>query len=319
MIMKRIFLITISLVTIKLSVAQQFAADSSHWHQAIAGGSYHCYVTGDTVIQSIQVKKIKQQTLLQIQQPFSNPPDLYVYTASDTTFFFNPIFNRFTPLYIFNAQEGDSICLPIVPIGICAEYPTNIQDSTFCFVIDSVRWVQYDTSTLKTFYTKSYQKKYTAIQVNWSKQPPFNNNIVGAYAERLGGLYSGILPICWDRCPHIFECDRNQTLFCYSDKQYSIKLTSGDCANGGIYTSTDNEILKQQLSVSPVPANDFIYINTQKSISIVEIYNSQGQQLMSLSNPKSTIPVSQLRSGIYFLKIVFKDKSVKLEKIIIEH
>jgi len=72
---------------------------------------------------------------------------------------------------------------------------------------------------------------------------------------------------------------------------------------GGIFT--DVKKTKEEafnFKISPNPANDFLFIETQEEAFETKIVNIQGQILLQNINEKS-INISELPSGIYFLKI----------------
>ena len=313
--MKRFVFILLIACLAKFSSAQTvFATDSSEWYHHMYLGSFHCYVTGDTVIQGITAKKIKQEA-------YTIPPNkkirdlitLYVYTASDTTFYYNTLFHRFTPLYIFNAQEGDTICLPIPPRQTC-EMMNYIEDSTFCFVVDSIRNVQYDTAILKTFYTNSIHK---ANQGWYNRGPSFS---YGAYAERVGGVFSGILPYCLN-CSFIPEgnCLFPDSLRCYHDTDYSIKLVGNDCDNGGLPNSVAT-ISPTDIKISPNPASDYFRVFTERSASVlvIEIFSTQGQLLRTTNQVGYPISINEWSKGVYFVKIRYKDGASIVKKLVVE-
>ncbi|MGH1386986.1 T9SS type A sorting domain-containing protein [Kordia sp.] len=81
--------------------------------------------------------------------------------------------------------------------------------------------------------------------------------------------------------------------------------------------STPSEELTS-ISMHPNPAKDIVYLNgLDASVSALEIYNSTGQLVVTKKNNLNTFNVSQLRSGIYFVK-VYADNSQKTFKLIKE-
>lgn len=75
-------------------------------------------VKTDTVILGVNCKKIEREVFIKTR--YSDDPDnilissrpqkdLYVYDNAETVFVYNENFNRFTPLYIFNVNEGDTV------------------------------------------------------------------------------------------------------------------------------------------------------------------------------------------------------------------
>lgn len=80
--------------------------------------------------------------------------------------------------------------------------------------------------------------------------------------------------------------------------------------------STSETIGNIQFSMFPNPAKTMFYIETDKAISQVEILNQQGQVIIT-TNTKN-IPISELSSGLYFVKISFIDKGLRVGKLIKE-
>jgi len=66
----------------------------------------------------------------------------------------------------------------------------------------------------------------------------------------------------------------------------------------------------------PNPAKTMFYIETDKAIFQIDILNQQGQ-LVKTTNTIN-IPISELQSGLYLVKISFIDKSLRVEKLIKE-
>ncbi|HTN45803.1 MAG TPA: T9SS type A sorting domain-containing protein [Flavipsychrobacter sp.] len=309
--MKNLFLILLFSSVAQFSSAQAvFAKDSSKWFHKIYGVPLISYVSGDTLLQGINAKKINQAAL----GPLYSTGEIYVYTASDTTFVYNKLFNRFTPLYIFNARAGDSICLPIVPPLTCGGITIKDPDSTFCFVVDSVGWLKYDTSMLKTFFT------HPVIMPGVKHVYSYGGWLSGVYSERIGSVSGGILPHCMD-CTYITveACQRADSLRCYYDDQYTISLDSSSCAQA--LSTTEATFKNVDITIAPNPTSDYITVETPlgQSITKVEIINTQGKVLNAITSVREKIIVTQYPSGIYYLKLLFKDRTIMMRKIIVYH
>jgi hypothetical protein len=79
-----------------------------------------------------------------------------------------------------------------------------------------------------------------------------------------------------------------------------------------------NDIFSSKISIYPNPANEFIQISTDETITGVEVYNLIGKKVISLSNLlENRLDVSNLSKGIYVLKVMSNDL-VGSRKIIIE-
>jgi len=62
-------------------------------------------------------------------------------------------------------------------------------------------------------------------------------------------------------------------------------------------------------SVYPNPTNDFINIRTEKSISKICIYNRYGSNILSFDNYDRELNVSQLKPGLYYIRVTTDNNS----------
>lgn len=89
------------------------------------------------------------------------------------------------------------------------------------------------------------------------------------------------------------------------------------------YTTTVQNILgtseinkdQSEISIYPNPVKDILFIKSKEKIVKVEIFDSAGRILKSLSLNGDSINVSELSKGNYIIKLITKDKSV-IEKFI---
>lgn len=95
------------------------------------------------------------------------------YEQNDTVFAYNRIFEKFTPLYIYNVQEGDTITLPIFDTTYASpnyfqssfgSYITQF-DSTFSFRIDSIKTNNVNGQDVEVYYTSPI------ISIDWASIP----------------------------------------------------------------------------------------------------------------------------------------------------
>lgn len=87
-----------------------------------------------------------------------------------------------------------------------------------------------------------------------------------------------------------------------------VNTSRSNIKNQSISNNMD-EISVNEISIFPVPANDFIQINHsgKSNINKIEIYNTIGQLLIATSQPSNSVNVNDLDEGIYSLKIYFND------------
>jgi hypothetical protein len=81
-----------------------------------------------------------------------------------------------------------------------------------------------------------------------------------------------------------------------------------------VVLSTAEIVENIRFSMFPNPAKTMFYIETNKAISQIDILNQQGQ-LIKTTNAKN-IPISELPNGLYFVKVSFIDKGLRVEKLI---
>lgn len=107
-------------------------------------------------------------------------------------------------------------------------------------------------------------------------------------------------------------------------------VTSGDCG-GDLSTSNailtgdvqdtalaieDNQ-LESRISIHPNPANQQINIKTNEKIDSISVYDISGKVVIDGFDNLKQIDISNLRSGIYFLKMSLNDNLIT-KKIIVE-
>ncbi|RYD96920.1 MAG: T9SS type A sorting domain-containing protein [Sphingobacteriales bacterium] len=163
---------------------------------------------------------------------FSNRTTEYktdsLYEQNDTVFLYNRLFEKYTPLYLFNVQAGDTITLPafdtvLADAGFSFSDFVTAFDSTFTFRVTGVDIVNYNGNALKTIFTepvfeidwstytlseihktfKPVSNWGTGLSTSWLAHPNPGTNWPdsfklyfpkGGYARTLGGLGAGLAP-----------------------------------------------------------------------------------------------------------------------------
>jgi hypothetical protein len=80
--------------------------------------------------------------------------------------------------------------------------------------------------------------------------------------------------------------------------------------------STSEIVAETRFSMFPNPAKTQFFVETDEAIAQIDLFNQQGQLVLT-SNSKS-IPISELPSGLYFVKVGFKDNSFSVGKMMKE-
>lgn len=290
---------------------QEFAPVGAEWYHNMTYGVFHEVSARDTIVDNIPCRNIGQVavtgwTWYALGLRVHSLHNIFIYNNADTVFVYNEFFKKFTPLYIFNVHDGDTVTLPAYP----GTYWQSVTDSSFMFVVDSVRMVQYDTAILKTVYTRSLSIPGKA-EFTWE----------GAYAQRIGSLKTGIMPFC-RTC--IFLMDDNiqypDALRCYHDANLSVKLVPDDCAKNIVEHVSG--IQSHILSIYPNPVQDRLYVeypdgNTEQ----LRIIDLQGRVIQSQqidpAKQKTTMDLSLVHEGIYLLEFIEAGEVVTHKKIVV--
>lgn len=293
----------------------------------------HVQSAGDTVIAGIACQHLVCTHKIRMA---TNPDSIrtgngsvFVYDNTDTVFVYSDNAGRFIPLYIFNVSAGDTVCLS----GLFSWFG----DSTFCYVVDSIRMALYDTSHLKTYYTHTLME-HAYYSVNWGRawwgggNGPIHK---GQYTEKLGGtmaVVSGLYPTL-----STLYSDGNQTindgpfygtLRCYNDAAHAIKLTPLNCdfiLHPGYLRIEDKKSLPSYISVYPNPVNERIMIASTKKLNAdldIRLFDITGKQIAHLKLGKTKQNISYdthaLPGGLYLLRLNMEDGAF-YHKIVIRH
>ena len=98
--------------------------------------------------------------------------------------------------------------------------------------------------------------------------------------------------------------------------------------NEGLYYTKSNQVYKFDtslatqsftddvtFSVYPNPSSDMIYFDSTEKIDAIDIYDVTGKLVMSCPNTSQPVNISNLNSGIYFMKVDVNGK-IATKKII---
>jgi hypothetical protein len=280
-----------------------FAPAGAHWYNTGNEAYFHSYTDGDTVISGRTCTRIRRITHKAPTSWASDFPAIYTYTAADTVFIYNKIFAQFTPLYIFNVNEGDTIRIPKLSEG----YPTP-SATYFSYRVDSVRTLLYDTAHLKTIFT--YSLNEDSVIAGFTTMPTFGNgSLHGAYAERIGGIDRGIHLNCYGCAIIPEDCGCIGALRCYSDPATNIKMITEACEPSvAVGTTTTLPVA----SSYPNPAGNTLQINAPAN-STIQLTTLTGQVVRNAYNTNS-IDVATLPVGTYVLRITWTG-GTKVERV----
>jgi Pectate lyase superfamily protein/Secretion system C-terminal sorting domain len=233
-----------------------------------------------------------------------------------------------------NAATTGEVFLEDIVGGFTPQFPTKM-------------WARHlnsekkDTSAINVYNNGG---QYWILGLKTEGQARIIKTVNGGKSEMLGGLIypAGVFPT---RDEIAFECINSCQSMTYVGTNYVtngfygivMKETQGletkilrTSDVGGIsmpfylsskmncgITSISNTNSEVTPSVFPNPASDFLFINSEKEITKIELINTMGQVMLSIKNPLKSINISDLPKGLFIAKItlekiIFNQKIIKL-------
>ena len=99
--------------------------------------------------------------------------------------------------------------------------------------------------------------------------------------------------------------DRTLFLFTHGRGVWFIQLR--DYINGGDVTGVKDFDGKIKVNVYPNPASDVLNIESDTPLSILQIFDLSGREMLSDLNASNTINIGMLQTGVYFIKLFDKN------------
>ncbi|MBI4931750.1 MAG: T9SS type A sorting domain-containing protein [Bacteroidetes bacterium] len=292
--MKRLLLISTLLWLTTFAIGQTFAPTGAKWYySAQANGAappnseYYLYESQlDTVVGGHSCKKISVTYYKYQNGDTAYLPPVFTYQSTDTVFYYNTIYSRYFPLYIFNVVQGDTLVFhsPTVPF--------NPADTLWQSVVDSVTSFIVGADTLQRV---------------WTTEP--NTNAFswwGGYIELLG------CPFLMLPQPHTIFPEWDGPMRCYSDSIISYNFNTFLCDYR--LTTGVNEIENSfGLSIFPNPTDNQINIKTTDSRQFsFKIYNSFGQLIKTgILHQTTSLSIDNFSSGLYSIEFTADNKVLR--------
>ena len=273
-----------------------FAPAGSEWYHTMHRGVFHSYNNGDTTIVGKPCRKIRRSAqYVSYGPPVDDLTTLYVYNTADTVFVYNSYYSQFTPLYVFNVNDGDTVHLPILPDDI-GMLTTSFADSTFSFRVDSVRMKLYDTAMLKTVFIHSLGDPFSNYIFNYG-------DTVDAYAERLGALDIALMPFGGPAVIPLTESAQlGGSIRCYHDPSISVKLVPQACD----YPLELMQAYGAPVSIFPNPATSEITVYTNASVyTSLTVTNVLGQEIVTetIAQGETRMGIDNFAPGLYYISL----------------
>ena len=251
-------------------------------------GYTHYKVLKDTIVNSRLVRMIEKQ-VVRPNGGIQATDTLYTYEENSKVYFL--INGKFSMGYDFGAQVGDTIKLD-PDIFNC--------DSVSPMIVDSIQWMKVNGVQLKIQFV-SY--KYLRKRYN-------NEKVIEAFTEKLG-YYKDLIyhPACSPGDSFVFpylRCYQDQSIS-YISELWQARYPNASC--DALITAIDEKFSNHRVKIYPNPTTGIIQIETNDNISSLAIYDSRGSKTKYyLNDHLSSADLSSLPGGLYFIKIIFKNK-----------
>ena len=116
-----------------------------------------------------------------------------------------------------------------------------------------------------------------------------------------------------------YDLLNNNNTISVSNTNATISLAPGEFkiyANNPATLSTDSFLIDDDIVLYPNPTNNILNLRTSKSINKIAVFNFIGERIPSLQLSNKTINVSDLATGIYFIKLFTKEGKVGIKKFV---
>lgn len=220
----------------------------------------------------------------------------YTYSSGDSVFHFYE--GVFYLLYDFSASVGDTWVIAVNDNFQCDD--TAIVQVTQTGTIN-INNQELRTITLETISGSAIGLTGTCVERFGNEPHLFPDNSFGPFPG-------------YQNCGSVFDYDM-LTFRCYADDTFeTYNPTETECD----FLTELNESIKSNFRIYPNPTNgEFIIENYNLNPIRVELYNSKGQQIkqFDLQLSKNRINLTDLNSGIYYMKLITEGNSI-IKKLI---
>jgi hypothetical protein len=263
-------------------------------------GKVRFFYEKDTLIENQLCQKILRQKVYGVYCTDTvnlERKSFFTYHNNDTVWFY--IDSLFYPIYMFNAQVGDTHILPRLDFVWA--------DTTLTFVVTSIDIEVISGDTLRS---------YTIETVN---DGSMNSKWAVSFTEGLGTKKHAFIPIDTRQMTH----GPSWGLICYNDESISFfdsiyNLTCDPCAHAA---STAEHSAQKELLIYPNPVYDFLTLKVEGfSINEIEIKDITGKLLVCKRvahfSDDNKIDVQGLNTGVYLITVRLTNNETITQKFV---
>ena len=206
-------------------------------------------------------------------------------------------------MYDFNLAIGDSFVVKIPSNWICGGCAINYQPKIY---LNSTGTITVNSNIHKTY-------SFSSNNFGMCK-----NGVIPRWIEGVGsnsGFFYNLNYQPWSICIS-YPAPYNIFLTCFMRNYYLYPYTASGC----VTSIQENHSTETKFKVFPNPngGNFKIEISNKNSLPKgVFIKNILGQTILSFDNPLSELTIDKIDKGIYFINIIYSDKTAT-QKLIVE-
>lgn len=251
-------------------------------------------ITGDTVINGRYYYELYRDELSCDNAATYS----YIYKENKQIYQYSPSEDELHLLYDLNAEEGDTVAIPLWNPGIANS--GVVPDTLFYTLLD--RFINFGFGGAET-YTIHYGARNSDGNIIFGNSSVYRAEVIG----NIGSTRSFFHTITNDMC----EFPKIKGLRCFSYPG-SLPLTYDNTAPGCTLVSVD-DLPTEYIKVYPNPVTDILTIETPDfpafELSLQDLNGRSVIQHKVIANQvKMEINVSDLSPGIYFLSLVADGK-----------
>jgi len=286
--MKKILLLTFSLLLIGQLNAQSFAPIGASWYYTTKSDNQDSLrwikikVAADTLFAGKNAKVFSYTYESPNALPCPNSVDTTLLAQqADSLFFYEN--GTWQLLVDFNASIADTFSY-----NIAVSNGNQAIVRTIIARVDSVRIDSYNGNIIRSLYLR---------QTNTAGGYNFHD---GWITEVIGHEYA-LLP--WVNSSCAFASNYIYGIRCYSDSIIgNIQFTPFSCQ--AVTTSLKKlQNRKHDLILYPNPTTETLFISDAKKITQIRILDQSGRQVKQWDNPRNKLNIGELPSGLYFISL----------------
>lgn len=297
-------LLILTLPTFFKLKSQSLISDSAVWYYSSAyigapqNSEFYKYnVEKDTLFKGVYAKQIQRKHFRYTGDTITISP-FYIYGQNDTVYYYNEHYQMYIPLYDFTASINDTLTFLIPDTnGI-----SQLSDSTFRILVDSIGFINANGDSLKAIYTSPLDS-YT-ISGPSSNMP---------YIERIGST-DLMLP---QYTTSITE--RDGPLRCYEDDSLFVSFWNKACDYRVISSLDELDKSESVFQIQPNPiSNSATIVFKNVEVKELDLIDLKGRLVKPFSTKEQELNFSNVSNGVYFVRVTTANQEQFTQKVVVQ-